>query len=44
VDTITEDDLLPGSIVTAATSSSQNSTPTPHRFSYEVDPELGAFV
>ena len=32
-------------------SSSQNSTPTPgapgittHRFSYEVDPELGAFV
>ncbi len=38
VDTLTEDDLLP------AASSSQNSTPTPHRFSYEVDPELGAFV
>jgi hypothetical protein len=38
VDTLTEDDLP------AASSSSQNSTPTPHRFSYEVDPELGAFV
>jgi hypothetical protein len=37
VDTLTEDDLLPAA-------SSQNSTPTPHRFSYEVDPELGAFV
>jgi hypothetical protein len=39
VDTLTEDDLLP-----VVSSSSQNSTPTPHRFSYEVDPELGAFV
>jgi hypothetical protein len=38
VNTITEEDNV----------SSQNSTPTPNmtteRFSYEVDPELGAFV
>jgi hypothetical protein len=38
VDTITEEEqgtnYLP----------SQNSTPVPFRFSYEVDPELGAFV
>ena len=41
VNTITEED-------TTRSSSSQNSTPTPsnqsERFSYEVDPELGAFV
>ena len=40
VNTITEDD--------GTAHSSQNSTPTPNiqseRFSYEVDPELGAFV
>ena len=40
VNTITEED--------GANHSSQNSTPTPtlqsERFSYEVDPELGAFV
>ena len=41
VNTITEDD-------SAVSNSSQNSTPTPNlqseRFSYDIDPELGAFV
>lgn len=37
VDTLTEEADL-------GVASSQTSTPTPHRFSYEVDPELGAFV
>ena len=48
VDTLTEDDDVKEDDMVQGRSSSQNSTPTPHRqverFVYEVDPELGAFV